>query len=128
MALGRGMFEVDEEFVKNNLATLTDEDRDLMDAFVGQSLDTPEAVADAEDGISVKKALFRIGSLPKTSVEDSPLCDNVFKYKTAQRGEFDFEGQLITTDGARSTKLTKNFKRRDNEGKLMNGLRRMKLD
>jgi hypothetical protein len=123
------MFAVDEDFVKSNLAGLSDEDRALMDAFVGQSLEKDTAeVGEEEDRVVVKKALFRIGKVQQSAADDSPLCDGVFKYKNPQRGEFDFEGQLIATDGGRSTKLTKVFKRRDNEGKLLNALRRMKLD
>jgi hypothetical protein len=122
------MFVVDEDFVKSNLAGLSDEDRALMDAFVGQSLEKGTAEIAEEGGVVVKKALFRIGNVQQSAAEDSPLRDGVFKYKNPQRGEFDFEGQLIATDGGRSTKLTKVFKRRDNEGKLLNALRRMKLD
>mmetsp|Transcript_26817 Transcript_26817/g.44693 ORF Transcript_26817/g.44693 Transcript_26817/m.44693 type:complete len:254 (-) Transcript_26817:2980-3741(-) len=128
MALGRGMFEVDEDFVKSNLAGLTDEDRSLMDAFVGQSLEKEEVAEDEEDGVVIRKALFRIGSSPQSAADDSPLRDGVFKYKNPTRGEFDFSGQLIATDGKRSTKLTKLFKRRDNKGTLFKALHRMKLD
>ena len=106
MALGRGMFQVDESFVKSNLKGLTDDDRALMDAFVGQSLHGGESADGGECAVPVKKAL----------------------YKVAQRGEFNLDGRMIATDGGRSTKLTKLFKRRDNEGKLLHELHRMKLD
>jgi len=129
MALGRGMFQVDEDFVKSNLAGLTDEDRALMDAFVGQSLHEEEGAETLlEDGVVVKKALFRIGDSVPAVGDDSPLRDSVFKYRAPQRGEFNFDGQMVKTDGGRATKLTKIFKRRDNQGKLLNALHRMKLN
>jgi hypothetical protein len=47
---------------------------------------------------------------------------------TRTSGEFEYSGKLINTDGKRSTKLTKLFKRRDNEGKLLDYVKDMKLD
>ena len=118
---------MDEEFVKANLQGLTKEDRALMDAFVGQSLHKEEAKS--EGGIPVKKALFRICDPLPAPGDDSPLRDSLFKYRPpSQRSEFTFDGQLIATDRARATKLTKVIKRRDNENKLLNAVRRMKLD
>lgn len=129
MALGRGMLQVDESFVKSNLDGLTDDDRALMDAFVGQSLHKGESVQDGEStGVPVKKALYRISNVPHAPGDKSPLRDGVFRHKVSQRGDFNFDGKMIATDGKRATKLTKLFKRRDNEGKLLNALRRMKLD
>ena len=122
------MFQVDEEFVKTNLQGLTNEDRALMDAFVGQSLHKGEAISESDGGIPVKKSLFRICDSLATPGDDSPLRDSLFKYRPNQRGEFTFEGQMITTDRARATKLTKVIKRRDNESKLLDAVRRMKLD
>jgi ubiquitin len=132
--LGRGAFEVDEDFVKANMVGLTDEDRALMDAFVKQSLEESDDDDDGEEevdpsspGVPVKKAFFRIGDVQNKI--DSPLAHSVFDNKKPQKGEFDYKGQLIQVDGAgRSTKLTKLFKRRDNEGKLLDELKRMKLD
>jgi hypothetical protein len=128
MALGRGMFQVDESFVKSNLKGLTDDDRALMDAFVGQSLHGGESADGGECAVPVKKALYRISDCPPAPGDDSPLRDGVFRNKVAQRGEFNLDGRMIATDGGRSTKLTKLFKRRDNEGKLLHELHRMKLD
>ena len=133
MAVGRGMFKVDEAFIKSNLEGLTDDDRALMDAFVGQSMhNRGESVEDDEEAstgiLPVKKALYRISDLPLAPGDKSPLRDGVFRHKVAHRGEFNFDGKMIATNGRRSTKLTKLFKRRDNEGKLLNALRRMKLD
>jgi hypothetical protein len=105
------------------LPNIPDEQRALMDAFVGQSL-----VASEESSTErVSKALFRIGNSPM--VVDSPLREGVFLYKQPQRGEFSYDGKMVATDGERhGTKLTKIFKRRDNEGKLLNALRRMRLN
>ncbi|KAI2489327.1 Ubiquitin-like protein [Fragilaria crotonensis] len=128
MALGRGMFQVDENFVKSNLEGLTDDDRALMDAFVGQSLHKGESGDEEESAVPVKKALYRISDCPPAPGDHSPLRDGVFRHKVAQRGEFSLDGQMIVTEGKRPTKLTKVFKRRDNEGKLFNALHRMKLD
>ena len=100
-----------------------------MDAFVGQSLHKDDSVEDKESAhVPVKKALFRISNVPHAPGDESPLRDGVFRHKGSQRGEFNFDGKMVATDGKRATKLTKLFKRRDNEGKLLNALRRMKLD
>ena len=134
------MFQVDGDFVKSNLEGLTDEDRTLMDAFVGQSLHTTvgtgallpagdSEVDEPKGSVPAKKALFRISGYLPAPGDDSPLRDGVFRSKLSQqRGEFNFEGQMIATGGKRATKLTKIFKRRDNQGKLLNALGRMKLD
>jgi hypothetical protein len=131
--LGKGSFEVDEKFVKANLKGLSDEDRALMDAFIGQSLQEAEpveggdlATAATTKEVKVKAGFFRIGDLPET--EDSPMAHSIFDTRQPQRGEFDYPGQLVQTDGARKTKLTKMFKRRDNAGGLLDALKRMKLD
>ena len=133
---GKGSFAVDETFVKANLVGLTDDDRSVMDAFVGQSLglseeDDKEEEEEEEEittELFVKKGLFRIAdSIPRDG-DRSVLRDSVFSPTEAEDEEFDFEGRLIATDGGRSTKLTKIFRRRDNQGKLMDAIHRMKLD
>jgi len=127
--LGKGSFEVDEKFVKANLKGLTDEDRAIMDSFIGQSLQeaeqTDETVAATKE-VKVKHAFFRIGDIDRKY--DSPMAHSIFDNKPTQKGEFDFTGQLVQTDGKRTTKLTKIFKRRDNAGGLLDALKRMKLD
>lgn len=130
---GRGMFEVDEEFVKTNLQGLTEEDQDLMDAFVAQSL--AKTVKAKEDEAPLK-GLFRIGDKPRYPGDTSPLRDSMFdpnrrvfsdgSDKRSEVQEFDYSGQMIPTDRA-GTKLTKLFKRRDNEEKLYSTLKRMEL-
>jgi len=123
--LGRGSFQVDESFVKEHLTGLTDEDRDLMNAFVAVSRRESQRV---EAPVSrVRRALFRIGDIPKRM--DSPVENVVFTRGAQKPGEFDYRGKLVATDGkGKNTKLTKLFRRRDNENKLYDRLRRMNLD
>ena len=129
-ALGKGSFEVDENFVKTHLAGLTEEDRVLMDTFVSQSLgDNEEKKPETSDSkdVRVKRAYFRIGDSPTRVGSDSPVADMLNPKKAGTR-EFSYKGKLIETDGKRSTKLTKLFKRRDNQGKLLDSIKEMKLD
>jgi len=136
-----GAFEVDESFVKEHLKGLTDEDRELMNKFVATSRrqqaehhhsdDDGGAAGDGGGDATttrVRRALFRIGDLPKRI--DSPLQDVIYSTGGPKPGEFDYAGKLLPTDGrGRSTKLTARlFKRRDNEDKLYDDLKRMKLD
>lgn len=125
--LGRGSFEVDEAFVKEHLVGLADGDRDLMNAFVAQSQETSPDDGDSTT-LQARRALFRIGAeLPKPCGNDSAL-QGLYSPTRPRVGEFDYKGQLVATDGTRQTKLTKLFKRRDNKGKLLDALHRMKLD
>lgn len=131
-ALGKGSFEVDESFVKTHLAGLTEEDRLLMDTFVSQSLEDDDDVDERDEEESkemrVRKAFFRIGDTKNTKLcEDSPVADMINPTSTTP-GEFNYKGKLIATDGKRATKLTKLFKRRDNESKLLDFVRMKKLD
>lgn len=128
-ALGEDSFECSEEFVKKHLVGLTDADRTLMDAFVSKSL---EGVVDAEEKdddetVPVRRALFRIGNAKRSLCDGSPVA-GIINPVSYRQGEFDYNGKLIETDGKRKTKLTKLFKRRDNEGKLYDYLKTMKLD
>jgi len=128
--IGRGAFPVDEDFVKSNMVGLTDEDKDLMQRFVEQSLQEDKPQEEGSTTTNKKdrahKALFRISSSRPSVCDDSPLFDGIFD--PSQGKPADFSGKLVQTDGKRSTKLTKLFKRRDNEGKLYNALHRMKLE
>ena len=125
--LGRGSFEVDDAFVKEHLVGLTDEDRELMDAFVAQSLEAGED-ANVGEEVRVRRALFRIGDVREKVCDDSPV-HGVINPSTRSPGEFDYKGKLVETDGTgKRTKLTKIFKRRDNEGKLLDFLKKMNLD
>jgi ubiquitin len=122
---------VDQDFVKEHLVGLTDQDRELMNAFVaasrGEEADS-DAVAAPEKSksVRVRRALFRIGDTPVRI--DSPM-QGIMTASSPRAGEFDYDGKLITTSGKKQTKLTNVlFKRRDNENKLFTSLKRMKLD
>ena len=125
--LGKESFEVDEDFVKNNLVGLTDADRAIMDSFVARSLEKSSIENDSDDEIQVRRALFRIGDTKKKFCDDSPVANMINPVK-ATSNEFDYTGKLLSTDGKKSTKLTKLFKRRDNEGQLLDYVKEMKLD
>lgn len=121
-------FVVDENFVKKHLKGLTDEDKLLMDSFVAQSLEGRSRAAEpASKEVRVRRALFRIGDVNERLCDDSPVA-SVINPKQRSAGEFDYKGKLIATDGKKPTKLTKLFKRRDNEGLLLDALKQMKLD
>jgi ubiquitin C len=131
-ALGKDSFQVDEDFVKDHLKGLTDDDRMLMEAFVAQSVgggEDDESVSDssASKEVRVRRALFRIGDVNEKLCDDSPVFSAISATPRAA-GEFDYKGKLVQTDGDKTTKLTKLFKRRDNEGKLIDSLKKMKLD
>jgi len=125
--LGKESFEVDEDFVKNNLVGLTDADRAIMDSFVARSVEKSSSETDSDDDIQVRRALFRIGDTKKKFCDDSPVANMINPVK-ATSNEFDYTGKLLSTDGKKSTKLTKLFKRRDNEGQLLDYVKEMKLD
>jgi len=125
--LGKGSFEVDNDFVRENLVGLTDADRAIMDAFVAQSIEEMPIEVVNKDENQVRRALFRIGNTKRKFCEDSPVA-SMINPATTTSNEFDYTGKLISTDGKRSTKLTKLFKRRDNEGQLLDYVKEMKLD
>jgi ubiquitin len=119
--LNKGMMKVDESFVKEHVKGLTDEDRELMNRFIAASR---EQSGDSVSGSqTVRRALFRIGDAPKRI--DSPMADSILA-SAPRPGEFDYHGKLVPTHGE-TTKLTKLFKRRDNENKLYDSLKRMGL-
>jgi ubiquitin len=125
--LGTDSFEVDESFVKQNLKGLTDEDKILMDSYVSQSLVGRKSNPEASTDVRIRRALFRIGDLNEKQCDDSPVA-SVINPKPRSASEFDYKGKLISTDGKKGTKLTKLFKRRDNEGMLLHALKQMNLD
>jgi ubiquitin len=126
LALGTGSFQVDESFVKKNLAGITDSDRAMIADFIDKSLEG-SSVSDDDKEVRVTRALFRIGDSWTKLCEDSAIA-SVINPVGRTKGEFDYKGKLITTDGKGSTKLTKLFKRRDNESKLLDYVKTMKLD
>jgi ubiquitin len=135
-------FSVDEAFVKEHLKGLTDEDRELMNAFVEVSRrsTSPLSASSADEAANAassssqpttraRRALYRIGPVPSRLEPNHPLASILTHRRGPTSGEFDYPGKLIPTDGKGiSTKLTKLFKRRDNEDLLMDSLKRMKLD
>lgn len=123
--MGSSSFEVDEAFVKKHLKGLTDADRELMNTFVSQSRLSEEEKALTKTVLVVRKPLFYLGNPPRKMSDDSPV-KNMLEPRSPTHGEFDYKGKLIATDGKnKSTKLTKVFKRRDNEHKLYDALKRM---
>lgn len=125
--MGSSAFEVDEAFVKTHLKGLTDEDRDMMNTFVSQS--QSGQLSEEEQELSkavpvVRRALFYMGDAPRKVTDDS-VVKEVLSPKSPNQGEFDYKGKLVATDGKKSTKLTKVFKRRDNENRLYDALKRM---
>eukprot|EP00977_Amphora_coffeiformis_P008061 scaffold1803_cov92-Amphora_coffeaeformis.AAC.84 len=125
--LGKEAVQVDEEFVKQNLQGLTEDDRELMNRFIAVSRANVEDEDEASDNlVPVRRALYRIGDAPKRI--ESPMADAIYA-RSPGPGEFDYTGKLVATEGTgRTTKLTKVFKRRDNENRLYESLVRMKLD
>lgn len=142
LLFGDDYMEVSESFVKEHLGDrITDKDLELMNTFISTSRESKsteeqedDAVGDEEADVAgtpsttvrVRKAFYYLGPSPRKW--DSPM-ENILLAENAQRDEFDYEGKLVPTDGnGRGTKLTKVFKRRDNENKLLKSLKRMKLD
>ena len=116
--LGKGSFPVDESFVKKHLNGLTDEDRVLMDTFVSQSLEEAEESSSDDKEVKVKRAFFYVGKPKNKLCEDSPAA-SMINSQAQIKGEFNYKGKLLQTDGKRSSKLTKLFKRRDNAHKVL---------
>lgn len=148
-ALGRGVFRVDESFVKSNLKGITEEERELMNTFIEQSLDQTDDEDGAEevesaviDGTApVLGAYYRIAPLPRRTCDTSPLEELEYSMRTAQPRDraFDLPGgrgaRLVEVEhrsafgllGKDETKLTNVFKRRDNRGIFLQALKRMRL-
>lgn len=119
--------QVDESFVKENLKGLTEETRELMNAFVEKSRESSQKDEDEISEQYVRRALFRIGDAPKP-LNNSPMAD-ALSASSARPGEFDYKGKLIPTAGRKATKLSeKLFKRRDNQDKVYDSMKKMKLD
>lgn len=149
-ALGRGVFRVDESFVESNLRGVTDEERELMKAFIEQSLGTDDEGGDRDaatgtsadgDAAPVLGAYYRIAPLPRRSCDTSPLEELEYSTRTPQPRDraFDLPGgrgaRLVEVEhkggaglwGSDETKLTNVYKRGDNRGALLAALKRMRL-
>mmetsp|Transcript_34905 Transcript_34905/g.74461 ORF Transcript_34905/g.74461 Transcript_34905/m.74461 type:complete len:287 (-) Transcript_34905:265-1125(-) len=150
-ALGRGVFRVDESFVKSNLKGITEEERELMETFIRQSLgrdaeDDENGVREVDptvaDGTApVLGAYYRIAPIPRRTCDTSPLEELEFGARTAQPRDraFDLPGgrgaRLVKVEhkrvfgllGKDETKLTNVYKRRDNRGMFLQALKRMRL-
>jgi len=140
---GRGAVEVDESFVMEHLKGVSEEEKELMEMFVQQSRGVAAAAAAAvgeEEGEKASvaprvKGYYRIGATPRRICDVSPLESVEFPErrdvpKKMEGRVFGPEGQvLIHTEGSgRPTKLTRVYKRRDNRGRLLDALRRMKIN
>ncbi len=147
-ALGRGAFQVDESFVNSNLKGLTDEEKELMNAFIEQSLGRDESSEEEEvedksiDGTApVLGAYYRIGPLPRRTCDTSPLEELEYNTRTAQPRDRAFHlpggkgARLVEVEhkkamgllGGEETKLTKVYKKGDNRGAFLGALKRMRL-
>ena len=125
--LGHGAFAVDEAFVKQHLSGITEQDRGLMNKFVDVVRQSANDKPEESPSVFVRRALFRLGDSPKRI--DSPMSSLIEASTPPTANEFDYPGTLLQTDGrGKNTKLTKIFKRRDNQNKLFSALQRMKLD
>jgi ubiquitin len=146
-ALGRGVFQVDESFVQSNLKDVSEEERELMNMFIEQSLglneeEETETKPTVLDGSApVLAAYYRIGNLPRRTGDTSPLEEVEFSSRSALPRDraFDLPGgrgaRLVEVEhksgfgllGKEETKLTNVFKRGDNRGALLGALKRMRL-
>lgn len=149
-ALGKGVFLVDESFVKSNLKGITEEERELMNMFIEQSLghadsdgeSGEEEEAAAVDGTApVLGAYYRIAPLPRRACDTSPLEEFSYGMRSAQPRDraFDLPGgkgaKLVEVEhkgafgllGKAETKLTNVYKRRDNRGIFLRAVKRMQL-
>ena len=152
-ALGKDVFRVDESFVKSNLKGISDEEKELMNMFIEQSLgiakdeeDEKKKVEEQDetpiDGIApVLGAYYRIGPLPRRSCDTSPLEELEYSMRTAQPRDraFDLPGgrgaRLVEVEHSligkgkdeKETKLTNVYKRNDNRGAFLGALKRMHL-
>lgn len=149
-ALGRGVFRVSESFVNSNLEGITDDERELMNTFVRQSLGRTEEGEEEEEGEAppavdgaapVLGAYYRIAPLPRRACDTSPLEELEYAARTAQPRDraFDLPGgrgaRLVEVErggtlglgGKDETKLTNVYKRGDNRGAFLRALKRMRL-
>lgn len=128
---GRAPFEVDESFVFEEISEeISDDEREVMNMFVDQSLSAQEKeLTEAAEKERPVRGFYRICDVPTKQCDDSPLenIEHPERITSRKHSVFGHEGKMIHTDGKKDTKLTKVYKRRDNAGKLLRALKRMKL-
>jgi len=125
---GKASFEVDESFVFEQIADqISDEEREVMNLFVDQSLRAQEEKIEKED--KPVRGFYRICDVPTKQCDDSPLesIEHPDRITSKKNTVFGHQGKMIHTDGSKDTKLTKVYKRDDNSGKLLKALKRMGL-
>lgn len=125
---GHASFEVDESFVFENIADqISEEEREVMNMFVDQSLRAQEEKMEVEE--KPVRGFYRICDVPTKQCDDSPLesIEHPDRITSRKNTVFGHKGKMIQTDGKKATKLTKVYKRDDNSGRLLKALKRMKL-
>ena len=155
--IGGGVREVDESFVMERMAamggTVSEEEREIMGAFVEQSRmgpnssesssgpiddddDEESAAAASSSSAAVEvRGYYRIGSAPSRSCDDSPLESVEYPRRTdngigrSMEGRvFGEEGRVMIRADPTSTKLTGVYKRWDNRGRLLDALKRLRIN
>jgi ubiquitin len=81
-ALGKDSFQVDEDFAKDHMKGLTDDDLMLMEAFVAQSVGGGEdeesvSISSASKEVRVRRELFQIGDVNEKLCDDSPVFSTI---------------------------------------------------
>jgi len=132
---GHSSFEVDESFVFDHVSDqLSEDEREIINTFVEQSRNAQMSES-VEEGVgkSTKpvRGFYRICDVPSKQCDESPLesIEHPERITSKKKNVFGHEGKMIKTDGkGKDTKLTKVYKRKDNAGKLLKALKRMRLD
>ena len=128
----RRPFEVTPAFVEEHLRDISDDDFNLIQKFISQSVgassleDDDAAVETASSPLKVPpaKGYFYVGESDERFYRNAPFENIVYPARRKlQRGVFGKE-VLIATDRVK-TKVSKIFKRGDNNGSLLGSLKRM---
>ena len=99
-ALGKDVFRVDESFVRSHFKGISDEEQELMNMFIEQSLgihtdenekekkkdkqEVEDVAAPIDGKATVLGAYYRIGAIPRRSCDSSPLEELEYNMRTAQ--------------------------------------------
>mmetsp|Transcript_51931 Transcript_51931/g.62436 ORF Transcript_51931/g.62436 Transcript_51931/m.62436 type:complete len:253 (+) Transcript_51931:116-874(+) len=129
----RRPFEVTPAFVEEHLRDISDDEFSLIQKFISQSVgassleDVDDAVADTASSslkVASAKGYFYVGESDERFYRNAPFENIVYPARRKlQRGVFGKE-VLIATDRVK-TKVSKIFKRGDNNGSLLDSLKRM---